>query len=452
MLRKSLRSDTLLSLRAGSALLVFVVGAAASASAAPRVIETQPADGATDVRPGAQTIRIMFSEDMDTRGGYSICGGGENFPEILGKPRWASPRVLTLRVRLKPGHDYVMSINCPSAQNTRSASGAPSESYGLAFSTAAGGATEALSAEENAAALETLRELLRDHYSHLDVRRVDWDAVFAEHQAKLVQAKRATTFARLAGRMLAAAEDPHIWLQVGDRTYGSMRRDVEPNGDFRRVAQAVPQFEQHNDMVSTGRFDDGATYICIATWSGDADQLEPAFAALRDADVSAGVVIDVRFNAGGNEALAQSFAGCFVDEPQVYAKHATRDPSAPGGWTPTFERVLKPNKNQPSYRGRVAVLTGPYVMSSNEAFLTMMRTVKQAKLVGASSYGSSGNPKPYELDNGVTVYLPSWKSMLADGTPIETVGIEPDIVVKTTAADFRKGDPVLAAGREALRR
>jgi C-terminal processing protease CtpA/Prc len=81
----------------------------------------------------------------------------------------------------------------------------------------------------------------------------------------------------------------------------------------------------------------------------------------------------------------------------------------------------------------------------------MMQKVPGAKLIGQRSQGSSGNPKPHDLGNGVTVYVPSWRDLNVDGTDLEGVGIAPDIEVKTSPADFTNGDPVLEAGLKYLR-
>ncbi len=81
----------------------------------------------------------------------------------------------------------------------------------------------------------------------------------------------------------------------------------------------------------------------------------------------------------------------------------------------------------------------------------MMKQVPGCKLVGENSYGSSGNPKAATLSNGVTVYLPSWKSMTPGGELFEGVGIAPDIEVKMTATDFMSRDPVLDAALKLLR-
>ena len=68
-----------------------------------------------------------------------------------------------------------------------------------------------------------------------------------------------------------------------------------------------------------------------------------------------------------------------------------------------------------------------------------------------TTQGSSGNPKPVDLGNGVIVYLPSWKAMRPDGSCFEGEGIKPDIEVKTTPEDFENNDPVIEAALKYIR-
>ena len=71
----------------------FGVPAGVSPAAAdePRVIKAVPEDGAVDVDPGLEEIRIEFDQDMDTGIGWSICGGGPSFPKIIGRPHEKDP-------------------------------------------------------------------------------------------------------------------------------------------------------------------------------------------------------------------------------------------------------------------------------------------------------------------------------------------------------------------------
>jgi len=256
----------------------------------------------------------------------------------------------------------------------------------------------------------------------------------------------------VAGELLAEAKDLHIWLNVGPATYASHRRSVPANMNFKTLQRTVPQWKQRAGSVFSGQFDDGIGYILIGSWSAQQEGLlEAALAALRDLADAPGLIVDVRANSGGDETLARKFAGRFVTSSKVYAKNVNRDSATPEGFAGPFERVLKPNRDGKTYAGKVAVLTGPQNMSSCEAFLLMMKQVRRAKLVGEKSYGSSGNPKPFELGNGVTVYIPSWRAMRRDGTCFEGEGIAPDIPVKAEPDDFRTVDPVLNAALEYLR-
>ncbi len=316
--------------------------------------------------------------------------------------------------------------------------------------TSAGEATR----KPNSEAFRKLREAIDNYYSYRDMRRVNWDQLFRQHESVLLAAASPEAFAEKAAAMLAAAKDLHITVSVeGGRQFGTLRQSVPANYDDALIARLVPKFQKHNSLVATGQFPDGIAYLQIRAWdTSRKDELESAFRALAQWQEAPGLLIDVRQNGGGGEGMAESIAGCFVDQPAVYAKHVSRDPRAPGGFTPIRERVLDPNTQQAKYRGAIAVLMGPRCVSSNEAFLLMMKQVPQCTLVGERSRGSSGNPKPHKLGNGVTVNLPSWKALRPDGTCFEGEGLSPDVRVATRPTDFQKRDPVLDAALRILRR
>lgn len=419
---------------------------------APRVVRTVPKSGATDVDPNLKQIIVEFDQDM-ARGSHSWCGGGDAFPETRGLPSWRTARIAVLPVKLKPNHEYHIGINCQSFRNFRSAAGESLKPYGLSFETGGDEARATITPEENRTAIEQLREAVEQRYSYRDLRKIDWDARFKKFAPKLEKTKTPEKFAREAGRMLAVAKDLHVWLTVGERTFASYRRSVRPNCNTAVLKKLVPQWTKRNDAVTTGRFPGGIGYILLPSWADQhADNLEEAVKALDDFADTRGLIVDVRLNSGGSETLAARFAGCFLERPEVYARHVTRESGAPGGFTRPSNRVVEPLEGRKPYAGKVVVLTGKTVMSSCEAFLLMMKQVPGCKLVGENSYGSSGNPKAAALSNGVTVYLPSWKSMTPGGELFEGVGIAPDVEVKMTATDFMSRDPVLAAALKLLRR
>jgi len=391
-----------------------------------KVVSLTPTNGAVNVPVGLTNLVIEFDQDM--RSGFSVTGGGPTFPKITGKLQWATPRRLIVPVELRPGHDYRFGINSRSARNFRNLAGEPTEPVTVMFRTEG----QAGTALTNAPAMTAeLQRIIREHYSYRDRLVSDWDARLATAWPGLTNAVTDVAFADEAVKLLAAADDPHLTVVVGDHRLGTTTRTLRPNADFRRLARLVPGWREVNRTVATGRFPDGIGYLLISTWGGSEADVAPALATLDEWKAAGvrGVIVDVRFNGGGDEQQARSVAGRFTATNVVYARHRTRDPAEPGGWSQVRTRVLRAEADATRhFAGKVAVLMGPKCMSSNEAFLLMMRATG-ARLFGERSAGSSGNPKRFDLGGGVSLSVPSWEALDAAGIGIEGRGIAPDEVV-----------------------
>ena len=403
--------------------LCFFVGfVTADAQERPRVVRTSPENGATSVDPATNELRVTFDQPMVTSG-YSFVGGGPTFPEVVGRPLWISNTTIVLPVRLKPDHAYWLSINSDRYQNFQGINGLPAVPYPISFRTAPLDTADTLSQELNRESLTQLRSAIEDRYSHRDLRGVDWNARFAEFESRLIDTKTRAQFATLAGQLLEVARDIHIWLKVDDETFASFRRSISPNVDLDLIKKTVPEFRFVNDVVATGRFQDGPAYLMIGTWRHEqAGDIESAGTWIDGLSSDDTLILDIRFNSGGDERLAKEIAGRFVEHPVVYAQHRFRDPSRPSGFSEIMTRTLKPTPSVPSFRGRTVVLMGPVNVSSCEAFLLMMKQVSQCTLMGEKSYGSSGNPQPISLSNGVTVFFAllggfhiRWRSIRGEG-------------------------------------
>lgn len=430
-----------------------VANAVSARAEPPRVAAMSPDHGDIGVDPALKHIRVTFDQDMST-GGRSICGGGPTFPDITGQPTWESARVLAIPVKLLPGAVYSLSINCPAAQNFRSIAGEVAETTPLSFRTAAAGVAPmppvVLTPEMNRAAIEAMERAIETSYSYRDRVVQDWNEVIESGGAALESATTRAGFARAAGRVLAAADDPHISLGVNHASFGSVQRSITPNFDPRKIAPTIGGLKQLNNISAAGVVSPGTTgaigYILIGAWPGDGSLLRPAHDELTTM-INAGVtkiIVDVRANGGGDELTARAFAARFTLGRSVYSRNRIRDNSRPDGWLGPYERAVQPLIEEarenphasqviadaggaapPPFRGRVVVLQGPACMSSNESFLLMMRHGGHAALMGETSEGSSGNPRAYELGNGVTLILPSWEDMEPNGHIVEGRGIEP---------------------------
>lgn len=436
---------------------VVVVGAllgSATKAEAPRLVKSIPADGDENVDPKLKQIRFEFDQEM-SRDGYSICGGGDQFPEIPAKGKWIDGRTFVIPVKLKADWQYQISVNCPAGMRFKNENGESVEPTPISFKTGrarAGGGK--LTPDDNKASIAELRRAIEENYSYRDRLKLDWDNLFSAHAPALEKAENPLAFARASGKMLAAAQDLHIWLKVDEKIVGSHSRRVPPNCNLKTLSRVVPNWKKHNESIYTGQFEDGVGYILIASLDAadGGTWMEPAYEFLSELDPAGRIIIDVRPNAGGSENVGRDFAGCFARKQTVYSMHDVRDASRPSGFSEPMSRIIEPKKGRPAFRGTVAVLMGRHNMSSAESLLCMFRYGAKAMLFGEASYGSSGNPQATALPNGVIVFLSSWRDMLPDGTMIEGVGITPDVEVKAEPKDFEESDPVLDAALAWIRR
>lgn len=318
--------------------------------------------------------------------------------------------------------------------NFRTTQGDPIPPEAVTFrTTAAAGPAPAPDGQSQAAA-QDLVDVLQRHYSHRTVHDPGWDTWEARAMETLGAQPDPLAFAHAAATLLSELQDPHVSVVVDEQWLSTHRPTDTVNFDLAAV-RARLDLTQHSDAVWTGQLE-GVGYLLVSSWVAGATTSAALDDALRTLERSGSMVVDVRPNGGGDEQLAQRLAGHFVSESKVYASHRSID--GRGGLGPLHHRTLTPLR--PHVDAAVAVLQGPACMSSNEAFLLMMARAG-ARSFGETSAGSSGNPQPHPLGNGVTVLVPSWQALTPGGAPIEGQGVVPDVVIEWTG----HGDPVLDA-------
>ncbi len=128
-------------------------------------------------------------------------------------------------------------------------------------------------------------------------------------------------------------------------------------------------------------------YAYIAIYDESYDVYQPFKAAMMDAIAkkAPGIVIDLRFNGGGDDNIASCFAGWFVDKP-VFYEYATKYDPGSRQFTIVSEAWTQPQKD--GYRGPVAVLVSPDTISSGEGVPMVFANSGTGKII--SWYGTNG--------------------------------------------------------------
>ena len=398
--------------------------------------------------PDTREIRVTFDQPMGKS--YSWIGV-DDF--MSGQPEWKDAKTCVLPVKLKPETEYWLSLNTNRFSNFRSQKGESAVPFPVSFRTSGSGIpANKLTAEQNRKSIDQLQRAILTSYSYRDRIVKGWGNQFARHEPTLLSASTPSEFAGAAASLLENARDVHIWMKVGTGVVGTYQRSVHSNCNLDLLPK-LPGWKMHNPVVGTARPGDYVKYLLVKTWSIDHESvLKPALDLVERCRPNDTLILDVRPNAGGSEFKARVLAGCFVTDKIVYSKNRNIVAGGPDRFTRIFDRILEPNPDRKTFAGKkVIVLMGQRNMSSCESFILMMRQVPHVVLMGQQTYGSSGNPKPHLLENGVTVYLPSWQAYDETGASLEGVGITPDVAIASQDSDFEKRDPVLAKAIEMAR-
>ena len=190
---------------------------------------------------------------------------------------------------------------------------------------------------------------------------------------------------------------------------------------------------------------DGFAYVVVGSWNSSqftVADLDGVIDQFRDAP---GMVIDVRPNGGGNDALALALAGSLRHTQDNHRVRPVPQRAAP-------RRLRRRNERRVDTRGPfqftkpVVVLSGRAMFSSNETFIAAMRELPNVTVLGDTTGGASGNPHDYPLGDGWSYSVSHWIEWTADRRVIEWNGIPPDSFVAWDTTAVRNGrDPVLEA-------
>jgi len=283
-------------------------------------------------------------------------------------------------------------------------------------------------------------------YPSFGYKRVDWRAQRARFRPRAERARSQDELVAVLLAMLAPLRDLHIWL-VDPRGHvvPSYKPSQVVNFDARRWREAM---RDANYLVRAPAVGDGAVggfaYMHIGTWRAPVDEglLEGMLQRARDAQ---GLIIDVRTNTGGSDAVALAFAGRFTRRPFAgsYVRINT-DPRVTGVEMP-LARTIAPRGSW-QFTRPVVVISGRGGFSATESFVAAMRTLPQVTVIGDTTGGASGNPATYALGNGWQFTVPRWFEYGPDRQPIEWRGVPPHLAIAWAPAQYdRDRDPLIDA-------
>jgi hypothetical protein len=308
-----------------------------------------------------------------------------------------------------------------------------------------------LRTKDTATNLDVFAATFAERYAFFGVRGVDWNRQVQTARSSL--AGRADLFDTLVAAV-RPLDDGHVTLSAGKRGYDVDRiiaPGTAPDGapwTWRTLRSSLRDYLQSpaspltsplafagNRRVLYGRLTTGAAYIAVLAeggWlEGQTEDTPPPQHVAAAADVldkvlgelkgATHLVLDLRVNSGGFDAVSMEIAARFADLARVvFRKHS----QGPSGATTPYDVTLEPSERK-RFNGPVAVLVGPNTVSAGESLALALAAFPQVRLIGRPTRGEVSDAIPKTLPNGWTFTLSTESYLTPDGMVVEARGVQP---------------------------
>jgi hypothetical protein len=307
---------------------------------------------------------------------------------------------------------------------------------------------------------------LAENYNSTVRKHVDWNALRNTYRPKVTATSTPEQLYQIMIDMVQPLGDAHIEISgPGDDNYEGFRPGTRytdgPGGIKKKAAVTAVDAHLHDLAVRDIRtwgdnnlayadLPDGRGYLRITAfqdWDTKPDGYLGRQALLdqvldevfSDAHVKSwkSLVIDLRYNDGGDDELGLSLAGRMTDRPYTaYTKLARNNPTDPTKYGRRRVVTVVPTADRPHYTGPVRLLTSDLTISAGETFIeAMMGRQPTVTRVGTTTQGVFADNPDRALPNGWTVSVGNEDYIAPDGRNYEDLGIPPTTEVPVFTPD-----------------
>lgn len=286
-------------------------------------------------------------------------------------------------------------------------------------------------------------------YSFFVVKNIHWGSLYNVYRPQVTATTTDTQLFTIISALLEHLKDGHVSLStpLGNYAYQGWHKNYPAN--FLGTATVERYYSKNYGTLANGyiryaRMSDSLGYIYIgpnlsgdvAVWGQAIDQILDSLANVR------GIILDIRNNTGGNDALGKIILSRFTDKERIYSYVQFRNGPAHNNFTAMQAATIAPQGAR-QFLKPLAFLTNRRCFSSAEGTTLMARVLPHCTIIGDTTGGGSANPIQLTLPNGWQYRVSRWIQYTAEQTTFEGKGLAPHIPVWINSLDS-------AAGRDAI--
>lgn len=274
---------------------------------------------------------------------------------------------------------------------------------------------------------EALWRTLDEHYCFFREKDVDWDEVYSRYSLMVSDKMTPEELFIVCATMLDELRDGHTNLSSSFNTsyYRKWWSDYPQNFNERLIEEHYFNFNyRQTGSVKFGILQQNIGYMRIASLSGPVGEsnLDNILYYLKTCD---GLIIDLRDNGGGAMTTVETIVARFITQRTLAGYISHKNGPGHSDFSDPYAYYFDPAEQGRVMWGKpVAVLTNRSTFSAANNLVSIMKTLPQVSIVGATTGGGSGMPFSSELPNGWSIRFSAAPVLDPLGQTTE-FGIEP---------------------------
>ena len=217
-------------------------------------------------------------------------------------------------------------------------------------------------ASDAAAQFDSLWNTFDREYSYFIHKQIDWSALRSAYRPRAIEAADQTSFIDVIREMLGHLHDMHVVIRdPGGRSIPTYDPQAFVNWDRSVWQQYIARagWTQGQNDWGYGVLD-GVPYITIGGWGASSIRSADFDVALERFRNAPAIILDVRMNPGGNDALAFEVAGRFARTSVVFGSVRFRNGPSHSDFGPATDAHAQPARFVAVHRAGTGV-DGPSV-------------------------------------------------------------------------------------------
>ena len=304
---------------------------------------------------------------------------------------------------------------------------------------------------------EALWNIIDTKYCFLEYKNqeygLDWEEVHHRYKNRLTDGMTNKQLFQVLSEMLEELRDGHVNLVAYHET--SQYRQWYDNypSNFVDTIQRIYLGKDYKTVagIKYQVLEDNIGYIYYESFSssiGESNLDE----VLNELSICDGLILDVRNNGGGLLTMSDRIASRFTNQKTLTGYISYKTGPGHNEFSKPEPIYVTPATDRVRWQKPVAILTNRRAYSSTNDFVSKMKQMPQAIIIGDKTGGGSGLPFSSELPNGWSVRFSASPMYDPDMNHTE-FGIEPDINISMTSEDMQRGiDTIIETARKELKR